>query len=118
MDAKKTKAVAGTVETKEERDLTGLENMFREVVINAGTVYITVDGQAKTVKREMVNNYGPRKNVRTNTERLAEHLALRRLRQMFDLKGRHLALKFIQFVDGKLQDERGHEIIHYMPQAK
>ena len=82
-----------------ERDLAGLENMFKEVVINSGVVYVTVDGQAKKVKKDVVEHYGPRKNARTNVEKQAKDLTLKRLRQMFDLKGQHLALRFIEFID-------------------
>jgi hypothetical protein len=98
-----------------ERDLAGLENMFKEVVINSGVVYVTVDGQAKKVKKDVVEHYGPRKNARTNVEKQAKDLTLKRLRQMFDLKGQHLALRFIEFIDGKFQDERGKEVIHFSP---
>ena len=113
MDANKTQAA---VESN-ERDLTGLENMFKDVVINSGIVYVTVDGQAKKVKKDLVDNYGPRRNSRTNVEKQAKDLTLKRFRQMFDLKGRHLALKFIQLIDGKMQDEHGKEIIHFQPSA-
>ena len=100
---------------RQERDLAGLENMFKEVVINSGVVYVTVDGQAKKVKKDVVDRFGPRRNSRTNVEKQAKDLTLKRLRQMFDLKGRHLAIKFIEFVGGKLQDEHGKEVIHFVP---
>ena len=99
----------------QERDLSGLETMFKEVVINSGVVYVTVDGQAKKVKKDVVDRFGPRRNSRTNVEKQAKDLTLKRLRQMFDLKGRHLAIKFIEFVGGKLQDEHGKEVIHFVP---
>ena len=98
-----------------ERDLAGLENMFKEVVINSGVVYVTVDGHAKKIKKDVVEHFGPRKNARTNVEKQAKDLTLKRLRQMFDLKGQHLALRFIEFIDGKFQDERGKEVIHFSP---
>lgn len=108
-------ANAGKSADHKERDLAGLENMFKEVVINSGVVYVTVDGQAKKVKKDVVEHYGPRKNARTNVEKQAKNLTLKRLRQMFDLKGQHLALRFIEFIDGKFQDERGKEVIHFSP---
>ena len=111
MDAKST----DTNKNAPERDLAGLENMFKEVVINSGIVYVTVDGQAKKVKKDVVDNFGSRKNVRTNIDKQAKDLTLRRLRQMFNLKGQHLSLKFIEMINGKFQDERGKEIIHFAP---
>ena len=113
MDAKNATTSNGA-ESK-DRDLAGLENMFKEVVINSGVVYVTVEGAAKKVKKEVVDHFGPRKNSRTNVEKQAKDLTIKRLRQMFDLKGQHLALKFIEFIDGKFQDERGKEVIHYSP---
>ena len=100
---------------RQERDLSGLENMFREVVINSGVVYVTVEGQAKKVKKDVVDHYGPRKNARTDVDKQAKDLTLKRLRQMFNLKGQHLSLKFIEFINGKFQDERGKEVIHFSP---
>lgn len=102
------------VESK-ERDLTGLEKMFKEVVINNGVCYVTVDGQAKKIKKDVVDHFGPRRNSRTNVEKQAKDLTLKRLRQMFDLKGQHLSLKFIEMINGKLQDERGKEVIRFSP---
>lgn len=107
-----------TANDSKTRDLSGLENMFKDVVINSGIVYVTVDGQAKKVKRDVVENFGPRKNIRTDVDKQAKDLTLKRFRQMFDLKGQHLALKFIEFIDGKLQDERGKEVIHFSPSNK
>lgn len=106
--------VEQNVEQK-ERDLSGLENMFREVIINSGVIYVTVDGQAKKVKKDVVDHYGARITARTNIEKQAKDLTLKRLRQLFNLKGQHLSLKFIEFVNGKLQDERGKEVIHFSP---
>lgn len=114
MDAKNANVTNNAADSN-ERDLAGLENMFKEVVINSGVAYVTVDGQAKKIKKEVVDVFSPKKNVRTNVEKQAKDLTLKRLRQMFDLKGRHLALKFIEFVDCKFQDERGKEVIHFSP---
>ena len=100
---------------KSQRDLTGLEDCFQEVVIKSGVVYVTVNGSVKKVKKELVDRYGPRKNVRLNVEKTAKDLILRRLREMFNLKGKHLAVKFLEFVNGKLADEHGNEIIRYTP---
>ena len=108
---------AANVDSK-ERDLAGLENMFKEVVINSGIVYVTVDGQAKKVRKDVVDHFGPRRNSRTNVEKQAKDLTLKRLREMFDLKGQHLSLKFIEFINGKFQDERGKEVIHFAPSGK
>jgi hypothetical protein len=99
-----------------ERNLKGLENLFREVVVNSGTVYVTVDGQQiKTVKRDLVDKFGPRRNKRTDVEKQANDLILRRVREMFGLQGQHLGLKFLQLAGGKLQDERGKDVIRFVP---
>ena len=113
MDAKTANTTA-QAESK-ERDLAGLENLFKEVVINSGVVYVTVDGQAKQIKKNVVDHYGPRITARTNVEKQAKDLTLKRIRQMFNLKGQHLSVKFIEFVSGKELDERGKEVIHFCP---
>lgn len=104
-----------TNDVSTERNLEGLEKMFADIVINSGTVYVTVNGQAKQVKKEVVDAFGPRKNIRLNVEKQAKDLTLKRMRQMFDLKGRHLAVKFLEIIQGKTYDERGKEIIHFTP---
>ena len=110
-----TAQAAQTQDDSNERNLEGLEKMFTDIVINSGVVYVTVDGHAKQVKKEVVDAFGPRKNIRLNVEKQAKDLTLKRMRQMFDLKGRHLAVKFLEMIQGKVYDERGKEIIHYVP---
>lgn len=107
-----------SAEKKGDRDLDGLENKFKEVMINSGMVFVTVGEDIKKFKRELVSEFGPtRRNARTNVDKQAIDLTLKRLRQMFGLHGRHLTLKFIEEHDDKLIDESGKEVIHYMPRV-
>lgn len=60
MDAKTVNATNNAADSN-ERDLAGLENMFKEVVINSGVAYVTVDGQAKRSRRKSWMFSAPRK---------------------------------------------------------
>ncbi len=97
------------------RKIDGLESNFKDVLIANGVAFVTVQGDIKTVKRHIVEQSGLRVNKRTDFNKQAVDLTLKVLRKLFDLKGNHLEVRFLCKDGGKTVDERGKEVIHFVP---
>lgn len=110
-----TKTQADKTARSSSRTLNGLEKNFKDVLIADGVAFVTVAGDIKTVKRQIVEQSGLRANKRTNFNKQAYDLTLKVLRSLLNLKGKHLEIRFLREEGGKVYDEHGKDVIRYHP---
>ena len=110
-----TKTTADKTDRSSSRTIAGLEKNFKDVLIANGVAFVTVAGDIKTVKRNIVEQSGLRVNKRTDFNKQAMDLTIKVLRKLFALKGNHLEVRFLCEEGGKTFDERGKAVLHFHP---
>lgn len=107
------KKQTANVEKTSGRTIDGLEKHFVSVLVANGVAFVTLNGEIHTTQEKIVRDSGMRVTKRTNFFKQSHELALKVVRKMFDLKGRHIEVAFLAKVGDKIMDERGKDVIMY-----